>query len=80
MTLCTVLLTFTLSAAAEPADNVSVVKRYFEEVWSKGNLEVAHKIVAPSYQMHSPGMRIVGPTGPDLVTSIVEMGGVAFPI
>jgi predicted ester cyclase len=64
---------------AEREDHEAVVKQYFEEVWSQGKLEIAHQIIAPSYQFHSPTMRIVGPTGPDLVTGQVEMRREAFP-
>jgi predicted ester cyclase len=67
------------SSAAEENDHAAVVKRYFEDVWSQGKLETAHQIIAPSYQFHSPNMRIVGPTGPDLVTGQVEMRREAFP-
>jgi steroid delta-isomerase-like uncharacterized protein len=67
------------SSAAEEGDHADVVKKYFEEVWSQGKLETAHQIIAPSYQFHSPNMRIVGPTGPDLVTGQVEMRREAFP-
>ena len=67
------------SSPAEEDDHGAVVKLYFEEVWSQGKLETAHQIIAPSYQFHSPMMRIVGPTGPDLVTGQVEMRREAFP-
>jgi predicted ester cyclase len=66
------------SSAAENEEHAAVVKQYFEEVWSQGKLETAHQIIAPSYQFHSPMMRIVGPTGPDLVTGQVEMRREAF--
>jgi len=67
------------SLAPEPSENVAVVKRYFEEIWSKGNLASASKIVAPSFQLNSPTMRIVGPTGPDLVAGVVEGRRSSFP-
>ena len=34
---------------------------------------LTYKIVHSDYQFHSPAMRIVGPTGPDLLNSMVEM-------
>lgn len=65
--------------SAQEDDHAAVVRQYFEDVWSQGKLETAHQIIAPSYQFHSPMMRIVGPTGPDLVTGQVEMRREAFP-
>lgn len=72
-------LSLTAAAAAQGPNNEAVVRRLFDEVWSQGKLEAAHQIVAPSYQFHSPSMRIVGPTGPDLATSMVENRREAFP-
>ena len=46
------------------AENKAVVRRLFQEVWNRGNLEVADQIVAPDYVDHTrpaeglaPGVR-----------------------
>ena len=36
------------------AENKAVVRRLFQEVWNRGNLEVANEILAPDYVNHSP--------------------------
>ena len=46
------------------AENKAIVRRLFQEVWNRGNLEVADDIVAPDYVNHTrpdgellPGLR-----------------------
>jgi steroid delta-isomerase-like uncharacterized protein len=36
------------------AENKTLVRRLFKEVWSKGNFAVADQIVAPNYANHDP--------------------------
>ena len=36
------------------AENKAVIRRLFQEVWNRGNLEVADQIVAPDYVNHTP--------------------------
>jgi steroid delta-isomerase-like uncharacterized protein len=36
------------------AENKTLVRRWFKEIWSKGNLAVADQIVAPNYANHDP--------------------------
>jgi steroid delta-isomerase-like uncharacterized protein len=36
------------------AENKTLVRRWFKEVWSKGNLAVADQIVAANYANHDP--------------------------
>ena len=36
------------------AENKAVVRRLFQEVWNRGNLEVADEILAPDYVNHTP--------------------------
>ena len=35
--------------------NKAVVRRFFEEVWNKGNLAVADEVLAPNVVLHIPG-------------------------
>lgn len=63
-------------AADSPTE---AVRKLVEEVWSKGNLQLAYQLVSPEYQFHNPMIRIVGPTGPDLVSSMIESRRGAFP-
>lgn len=35
-------------------ENKAVVRRWFEELWNKGNLSVADEIFAPTYAHHDP--------------------------
>lgn len=72
----TTLVTVPLSAADDPAE---VARAFFEKVWSGGDVELAHSIINADFQFHNPMIRIVGPTGPDLVTGRVEMIREAFP-
>jgi len=36
------------------AENKSLVRRWFKEIWNKGNLARADQIVAPNYANHDP--------------------------
>ncbi|HSR68692.1 MAG TPA: ester cyclase [Acidobacteriota bacterium] len=76
MIVLTTLMTSPLSAADDPAE---VARAFFEKVWSEGDVELAHGIINADFQFHNPMIRIVGPTGPDLVTGRVEMIREAFP-
>ncbi|HSR49512.1 MAG TPA: ester cyclase [Acidobacteriota bacterium] len=68
---------FCLPAAAAD-DPAEVARAFFEKVWSQGDVELAHRIINQDFQFHNPMIRIVGPTGPDLVTGRVEMIRQAF--
>ncbi len=35
--------------------NKAVVRRFFEEVWNRGNLAVADEVLAPNVVLHIPG-------------------------
>ena len=70
------LLPVNAVAADSPKD---IVKKLVEEVWSKGTLEPAFQLVSPEYQFHNPMIRIMGPTGPDLMSSLIENRREAFP-
>lgn len=44
--------------------NKAIVRRLFEEVWNKGNLQVADELFGPSYAHHDPSTPDVG-RGPE---------------
>jgi steroid delta-isomerase-like uncharacterized protein len=48
-----------------PTQNKALVQRFYEEVWVKGNLEVAEELFAPQYIRHDlrPGHPLPGPEG-----------------
>lgn len=50
--------------------NERLIRRYFEEVWNRGELEALDEIVAPDYVNHSPGMPDPRP-GPEGLKPIV---------
>ena len=47
------------------AENKSLVRRFYEEVWSRGNLEVAEEVFAADYERHDlrPTEALRGPAG-----------------
>jgi steroid delta-isomerase-like uncharacterized protein len=46
-------------------DKEILIKRYFEEVWNNGNLDVLDEIISSDYINHTPGMPnpVPGPAG-----------------
>lgn len=72
-------LAVALGASPEELRPDQVVRQYIDQVWSAGKLEMAWKLVAPEYQFHNPMIRLQGPTGPDLASSLVEHRREAFP-
>ena len=60
----------------EEATNKANERRFFEEVWNKGNFQAADQIVAPNYVDHDA---ITSKTGPDGVRAEVSLFRNAFP-
>lgn len=60
------------------ADGVTLARRYFEEVWNQGKVEVLDELLAPEYVNHTPS---VGnpPPGPNGLKPIVLAMRRAFP-
>jgi predicted SnoaL-like aldol condensation-catalyzing enzyme len=58
--------------------NEQIIKRYFEEVWNQGKVDVLDEIVAPSYVNHNPGAPHC-PPGPEGLKPIVLAIRQAFP-
>jgi steroid delta-isomerase-like uncharacterized protein len=59
-------------------NNAELIKKYFEEVWNQGNLEVLDEILDENYINHSPGAPNP-PTGPAGLKPIVAAIREAFP-
>lgn len=58
--------------------NKALIKRYFEEVWNQGKLEVLDEIIDVNYINHSPGMPNPKP-GPEGLKPIIAGMRKAFP-
>ena len=53
---------------------IAVVRRYFTELWNKGNLDIAHEILAPSFGGQGGAM-----SGPEAARLYVSSYRSAFP-
>jgi steroid delta-isomerase-like uncharacterized protein len=56
----------------------NVIRRYFEEVWNNGDLDVLDALIAPDYVNHSPSTANP-PLGPVGLKPIVAAMRTAFP-
>jgi steroid delta-isomerase-like uncharacterized protein len=62
-----------------PQDTMrTVIRRYFEEVWNAGELDVLDALIAPDYVNHSPGLPDM-PSGPAGLKPIARAMREAFP-
>ena len=59
-------------------NNEQLIKRYFEEVWNDGKLDVLDEIISPDYINHNPGMPNPVP-GPEGLKPIIAGIRKAFP-
>jgi steroid delta-isomerase-like uncharacterized protein len=57
--------------------NKTVVRRLFDELWNKGNLQVADEIIAPTYQHHDASTPDLG-KGPESEKKRVNLYRGAF--
>ena len=59
-------------------DNKQLVRRFYEEVWGKGNVDVADDVFAPDYVRHDlrPTQAVPGPEGQKRIAQAFRM---AFP-
>lgn len=64
--------------AAAIARNCEIARRYFEEVWNKGRLEVLDELLDPAYVNHTPSTPNPAP-GPEGLKPIVAAIRRAFP-
>lgn len=58
--------------------NKSILRRYFEEAWNEGRLEMLDEIVAPNYVNHDPAVPGL-PPGPEGLKPIIAGFRAAFP-
>jgi steroid delta-isomerase-like uncharacterized protein len=67
-----------LASPAQAQDRRTLARRYFEEVWNQGKVDVLDELLAPDYINHTPS---VGrpPKGPDGLKPIVLAIRRAFP-
>jgi steroid delta-isomerase-like uncharacterized protein len=60
------------------ADGTTLARRYFEEVWNRGRVDVLDELLAPEYVNHTPSFGNP-PPGPDGLKPIVLAMRRAFP-
>ena len=65
-------------ASTAAGDGITVARRYFEEVWNLGKVEVLDDLLAPDYVNHTPSFGSP-PPGPDGLKPIVLAMRRAFP-
>lgn len=53
--------------------NRRLIRRYFEEVWNEGRLDVLDELLAPDYLNHSPGIPNPRPGPADLKPIVAGM-------
>jgi steroid delta-isomerase-like uncharacterized protein len=59
-------------------ENKALVRRFIEEVWNSGNLDVINELIAENHVDHDPA-QAGAPGGPQGVRSFVEMYRSAYP-
>jgi steroid delta-isomerase-like uncharacterized protein len=65
-------------ASSDTADGIAVARRYFEEVWNRGKVDVLDELLAPDYVNHTPSFGSP-PPGPNGLKPIVLAMRRAFP-
>jgi steroid delta-isomerase-like uncharacterized protein len=58
-------------------ENKALARRYFEEIWNQGNLDVIPEIIAANHVHHDPANP--GASGPEGMKQLVSMYRAAFP-
>jgi steroid delta-isomerase-like uncharacterized protein len=66
------------SAKMSVESNKAIMRRYFDEAWNQGKLDVLDELVAPTYVNHSPGMPGL-PPGPQGLKPVFTLFLSAFP-
>ena len=60
-------------------ENKGIARRFIEEAFNKGNLDVLDELIAPDYVTHDPLVPPDLPPGPEGVRQLVSMYRSAFP-
>ncbi len=58
--------------------NQAIIRRWLEEGWSKGNLEIADELIDPNFIVHGAGGQTVS-SGPEGVKQLVAAWRKGFP-
>lgn len=61
-----------------PDENKALIRRFYEEVWSKGNVNVAEEVFAPDYVRHDLRSTTAAP-GPEGQKQVAAAFRAAFP-
>src|SRR6202049_5291447 len=72
------ILNFSKRRTTMSESNKNVVRRLFEEVWNKGNLQVTDALIAPTYPQHDASTPDVG-RGPKSEKKRATLYRTAFP-
>src|SRR3981081_1459086 len=72
------ILNFSKRRTTMSESNKNVVRRLFEEVWNKGNLQVTDELFAPNYAHHDASTPDVG-RGPESEKKRATLYRTAFP-
>ncbi len=59
--------------------NEALVRRWFEEGWNRGHLEIADELFAPDYRTHTADPHLAGIVGPESPKRYTERYRTAFP-
>jgi predicted ester cyclase len=60
-------------------ENKALVRRYFEEIWDKGNLELIDELFTTNFVRHGPTATEGEVRGPEAFKDLVSMYRSAFP-
>ncbi len=57
-------------------ENEKIIRRYFDEAWNQGKLEVLDEVIDPNYINHSPGLPnpLPGPNGLKPIIAAIRTG------
>jgi steroid delta-isomerase-like uncharacterized protein len=62
-------------AAASPQEaNKQLVSRFWEEIWNRGDLDAADRLVSADFVLHLPAMQMRGPAGLKQWASLIRAG------
>ncbi len=58
---------------------MAIIRRWCDEGWTKGNVDVADEIIHPNFKVHGAGGQVVEP-GIEGLKELIRRGGRAFPM